>query len=143
MHGPCRRNEQPVAPDHILHPLCKDLSCTSMHPCASLHSRNVHHSCDVTQRSLGAWGKICDHLSCTFIQKCTIKHNRVVSSYRSGAWEKQHGGDDERKRLLTQTRDSLTKGLQSDHEWHTVSHADYARPMLQVMCWPHMLYAIC
>lgn len=52
--------------------------------------------------------------------------------YRSGVWEKQHSGDDERKRLLTQTRDLVTKGLQSDHEWHTVSHADYARPMLQV-----------
>ena len=59
---------------------------------------------------------------------------------RSGVWEKQHSGDDERKRLLTQTRDLVSKGLQSDHEWHTVSHADYARPMLQVNLQLHYVY---
>ena len=51
---------------------------------------------------------------------------------RSGTWDKQHGVDVERRRLLSQTRDLVNKGLQSEHEWHTVSHADYARPMLQV-----------
>lgn len=62
----------------------------------------------------------------------TATDNCSDNLHRSGVWEKQHSGDDERKRLLTQTRDLVTKGLQSDHEWHTVSHADYARPMLQV-----------
>ena len=52
---------------------------------------------------------------------------------RSGAtWDKQHGVDVERQRLLTQTRDLVNKGLQADHLWHTATHADYARPMLQV-----------
>ena len=52
---------------------------------------------------------------------------------RTGAaWDKQHGVDVERQRLLAQTRDLVTKGLQADHLWHTATHADYARPMLQV-----------
>lgn len=40
--------------------------------------------------------------------------------------------DVERHRLLAQTRDLMTKGMQADHLWHTATHADYARPMLQV-----------
>jgi len=41
--------------------------------------------------------------------------------------------DVERQRLLAQTRDLVNKGLQADHLWHTATHADYARPMLQVL----------
>ncbi len=53
---------------------------------------------------------------------------------RTGAtWDKQHGVDVERQRLLAQTRDLVNKGLQADHLWHTATHADYARPMLQVL----------
>ena len=53
--------------------------------------------------------------------------------FRTGAtWDKQHGMDVERQRLLAQTRDLVNKGLQADHLWHTATHADYARPMLQV-----------
>ncbi len=48
-------------------------------------------------------------------------------------WDKQHGVDVERQRLLAQTRDLVNKGLQADHLWHTATHADYARPMLQVL----------
>ena len=52
---------------------------------------------------------------------------------RTGAtWDKQHGVDVERHRLLAQTRDLMNKGMQADHLWHTATHADYARPMLQV-----------
>ena len=52
---------------------------------------------------------------------------------RTGAtWDKQHGVDVERHRLLAQTRDLVNKGMQADHLWHTATHADYARPMLQV-----------
>ena len=52
---------------------------------------------------------------------------------RSGAaWDKQHGVDVERQRLLAQTRDLVAQGLQAHHLWHTATHPDYARPMLQV-----------
>lgn len=56
---------------------------------------------------------------------------------RTGAtWDKQHGVDVERQRLLAQTRDLMNKGMQADHLWHTATHADYARPMLQVIAPP-------
>ncbi|DBA73285.1 hypothetical protein WJX77_003623 [Trebouxia sp. C0004] len=58
---------------------------------------------------------------------------QLMLPFRTGAtWDKQHGVDVERQRLLAQTRDLVNKGLQADHLWHTATHADYARPMLQV-----------
>ncbi len=65
---------------------------------------------------------------------------------RTGAtWDKQHGVDVERQRLLAQTRDLVNKGLQADHLWHTATHADYARPMLQVLLLIHsfICFSIC
>ncbi|KAL3134912.1 hypothetical protein ABBQ32_007876 [Trebouxia sp. C0010 RCD-2024] len=58
---------------------------------------------------------------------------QLMLPFRTGAtWDKQHGVDVERHRLLAQTRDLMNKGMQADHLWHTATHADYARPMLQV-----------
>ncbi len=62
---------------------------------------------------------------------------------RTGAtWDKQHGVDVERQRLLAQTRDLVNKGLQADHLWHTATHADYARPMLQVLLLTYDLFSL-
>ena len=54
---------------------------------------------------------------------------------RSGAqWDKQHGVDVERERLLAHTREAVTKGLASGNMWHAATNAEHARPMLQVCC---------
>lgn len=53
---------------------------------------------------------------------------------RSGAvWDKQHGVDVERRRLLERTRELVANGLGAGNLWHTATHAEHARPMLQVM----------
>lgn len=52
---------------------------------------------------------------------------------RAGAvWDKQHGVGVERARLLEATRDAVARGLAAGNLWHTASHAEHARPMLQV-----------
>lgn len=57
----------------------------------------------------------------------------LMVPYRSGAvWDKQHGVDVERRRLLERTRDLVANGLGAGNLWHTATHAEHARPMLQV-----------
>ena len=47
-------------------------------------------------------------------------------------WDKQHGVDVERRRLLERTRELVSRGLGAGNLWHSASHAEHARPMLQV-----------
>ncbi len=47
-------------------------------------------------------------------------------------WDKQHGVDVERRRLLERTRELVARGLGAGNLWHSASHAEHARPMLQV-----------
>ncbi len=46
-------------------------------------------------------------------------------------WDKQHGVDVERRRLLERTRELVARGLGAGNLWHSASHAEHARPMLQ------------
>ncbi|KAK9904753.1 hypothetical protein WJX75_001787 [Coccomyxa subellipsoidea] len=58
---------------------------------------------------------------------------QLTLPFRSGAqWDKQHGVDVERERLLARTRDAVARGLLAGNLWHTASNAEHARPMLQV-----------
>ena len=57
----------------------------------------------------------------------------VICGCRAGAiWDKQHGVDVERRRLLERTRELVSRGLGAGNLWHSASHAEHARPMLQV-----------
>lgn len=47
-------------------------------------------------------------------------------------WDKQHGVGVERARLLEATREAVARGLAAGNMWHTATHAEHARPMLQV-----------
>jgi hypothetical protein len=47
-------------------------------------------------------------------------------------WDKQYGVDVERRRLLEATREAVARGLAAGNLWHTATHAEHARPMLQV-----------
>jgi hypothetical protein len=47
-------------------------------------------------------------------------------------WDKQYGVDVERRRLLEVTREAVARGLAAGNLWHTATHAEHARPMLQV-----------
>jgi hypothetical protein len=69
---------------------------------------------------------------CLFVQ-CTLSCHDFALRRRSGAqWDKQHGVDVERERLLARTRDAVARGLLAGNLWHTASNAEHARPMLQV-----------
>lgn len=55
-----------------------------------------------------------------------------MQSCRGGtAWDKQHGVGVERRRLLARTREAVARGLLASNLWHSASHAEHARPMLQ------------
>ena len=53
----------------------------------------------------------------------------------NGEWDKQHGVDVERARLLKHTRELVAKGQQAEHIWHAATHVEHVRPMLQVRSW--------
>jgi hypothetical protein len=60
---------------------------------------------------------------------------QMVLPFWSGAtWDKQHGVDVERKRLLEFTRQMVAAsgGAVAGNIWHTATHAEHARPMMQV-----------
>ena len=62
----------------------------------------------------------------------------MVLPFWSGAtWDKQHGVDVERRRLLEFTRQMMAAGGVAGNIWHTATHAEHARPMMQVrlLCW--------
>lgn len=68
----------------------------------------------------------------SFVQY-TLSCHELALRRRSGAqWDKQHGVDVERERLLARTRDAVARGLLAGNLWHTASNAEHARPMLQV-----------
>lgn len=58
---------------------------------------------------------------------------QMVLPFWSGAtWDKQHGVDVERKRLLEFTRQMMASGgAVAGNIWHTATHAEHARPMMQ------------
>lgn len=49
-------------------------------------------------------------------------------------WDKQHGVGVEQARLLERTRQLVARGQSVGNLWHTATHAEHARPMLQVLC---------
>ncbi len=53
------------------------------------------------------------------------------ASRGGGGWDKQHGVSVERRRLLARTREAVARGLLASNLWHSASHAQHARPMLQ------------
>jgi len=55
-----------------------------------------------------------------------------LPSRGGGGWDKQHGVSVERRRLLARTREAVARGLLASNLWHSASHAEHARPMLQV-----------
>ncbi|KAK9804748.1 hypothetical protein WJX72_003264 [[Myrmecia] bisecta] len=58
---------------------------------------------------------------------------QLMMPFRAGpVWDKQHGVDIERKRLLDHTRLLVAKGMAAGNLWHTATHAEHARPMFQV-----------
>lgn len=54
----------------------------------------------------------------------------------AAVWDKQYGVDVERRRLLEATREAVARGLAAGNLWHTATHAEHARPMLQVRARP-------
>jgi len=76
------------------------------------------------------------HSSClsgNVVHKTIMPIAPSVACCRSGAqWDKQHGVDVERERLMAHTRDAVAKGLASGNMWHAATNAEHARPMLQV-----------
>lgn len=58
--------------------------------------------------------------------------SRLIVNRAGAVWDKQHGVDVERRRLLEATREAVSRGLAAGNMWHTASHAEHARPMLQV-----------
>jgi hypothetical protein len=58
----------------------------------------------------------------------------MVLPFWSGAtWDKQHGVAVERRRLLEFTRQMMAAGgAVAGNIWHTATHAEHARPMMQV-----------
>lgn len=59
---------------------------------------------------------------------------RILGCRGGAAWDKQHGVGVERRRLLARTREAVARGLLASNLWHSASHAEHARPMLQVGC---------
>ncbi|KAK9788000.1 hypothetical protein WJX73_004027 [Symbiochloris irregularis] len=58
---------------------------------------------------------------------------QLLLPFRAGEkWDKQHGVGVERAELVARTRDAVARGLQAGHLWHVATHAQHARPMLQV-----------
>lgn len=51
---------------------------------------------------------------------------------KGAKWDKAHGAQLERAKLLQKTRDLVAQGLLAPNLWHTAAHAQHARPMLQV-----------
>lgn len=49
-----------------------------------------------------------------------------------GGWDKQRGADMERRFILETAEKEVAKGAVSGNLWHTATHAEHARPMLQV-----------
>lgn len=58
-------------------------------------------------------------------------------------WDKQHGVGVERAELVARTRDAVARGLQAGHFWHVATHAQHARPMLQVCLRVHVRASLC
>jgi len=58
----------------------------------------------------------------------------MLRGCRSDKWDKQHGVDVERARLMKHTREVVAKGQQqqAEHVWHTASHVQHVTAMLQV-----------
>ncbi|KFM27432.1 Brefeldin A-inhibited guanine nucleotide-exchange protein 2 [Auxenochlorella protothecoides] len=49
----------------------------------------------------------------------------------AAAWDKAHGVDVERRRLASLTREVVAAGGTAGNLWHSATHAEHARPMLQ------------
>lgn len=61
--------------------------------------------------------------------------SQLVLPFWSGAtWDKQHGVDVERRRIMAATQELVAAGRagSAGSLWHTATHAEHARPMLQV-----------
>ena len=66
------------------------------------------------------------------LRNCPGQKRHCTQSCRGGtAWDKQHGVGVERRRLLARTREAVARGLLASNLWHSASHAEHARPMLQ------------
>ena len=56
----------------------------------------------------------------------------MLADSRTSDWDKQHGVDMEHARLMQHTKDVVAKGQLAEHMWHSASHVEHVRPMLQV-----------
>ena len=49
-----------------------------------------------------------------------------------GGWDKQRGADAERRLILELAEKEVARAALSGNVWHSATHAEHARPMLQV-----------
>jgi hypothetical protein len=108
--------------------------CTSLAACSLLHTPfwlclpkvlAAHHALLPPTCAL--------HCTLTALPTCPPPVQMVLPFWSGATWDKQHGVAVERRRLLEFTRQMMAAGgAVAGNIWHTATHAEHARPMMQV-----------